>query len=128
MTGYMNGKDEYIEVQAPGVEGQLFNEGTQYIGKILSCYVMNYILHIVVAQVRTREAANVITLGEMVENIVNLPSVVDQPLHRFETIPPDEEKEVEDADFSEEDEDEAVSAVTADGTVVTKKNGSRMVP
>ncbi|MCS5737173.1 hypothetical protein, partial [Herbiconiux daphne] len=120
MTGFMSSLDEYVEVQAPGVGAEVFVEGREYTGRILSCYVMNYILHVVVANPKPREHEQTINLASMIDTLTNLPFVVDKPLPGYDRVITDIPQTAEE-EITEEDEEEAVSAVTADGTVVTKK-------
>lgn len=129
VTGYLSKQGDYVEVQAPGVNKEHYAEGREFVGRILSCYVMNYCLHLVVGMAKPRDLVttvdipantaltvvnNTATVSEIIQELSLRKSVVDEPL-------PGEGLPSEPEEVTEEDEDEAVCAVTADGTVVTKK-------
>lgn len=130
MTGFMN-NDEYTEVQAPGFAKGLYQENGAYRGKIISCYEMNYILHIVVgpAEPRFIPSGNVVTVSDMVQRMVNGESGRVEGGTVFNTPPPEDDEEDEQTvvvtpippAVDEDDDQEACAAITASGDLVTKK-------
>lgn len=137
MTGFMAG-DEYIEVQAPGHNKADYTEGAEYRGKIISAYVQNYILHIIVgpAEYRFRPAmgGETISVADLVRQMADgelpeeeiLPPAVQTHIPVLTTPPPDDDDDEEVIPEQEEDED-ACMAITGNGELVSKKNGRSMV-
>lgn len=131
MTGFMAG-DEYIEVQAPGVNEEMFGEGTEYKGKIISAFVQNYILTVIVGPTEYRfkpaMGGDTVSISDLVHRMVDgnslpeeevLPSNVTR-IPQLLTPPPDDDDEEVIPQQEEEDEDPSC-AITANGEFVTKK-------
>ncbi|MCS5737067.1 hypothetical protein, partial [Herbiconiux daphne] len=102
ITGFMSG-DEYIEVQAPGHSEDQYTEGAEYRGKIISAFVQNYILHIIVgpAEYRFRPAmgGETVTVADLVRSMADgelpeeeiLPPAIQTHIPVLTTPPPDDE-------------------------------------
>lgn len=110
ITGYVADCSEYIEIQAPGFPKDNYVEGAIYEGEIVSCFVQNYCLHIIMKNARVPKQAE--------EQTMTVSNLLESMAERLE-----ETTSVDDIDIGEliDLEEEAVQAVTEDGTLVSKK-------
>ncbi|AVJ48181.1 hypothetical protein [Salmonella phage SE131] len=129
LTGWI-GEGEYIEVQGHGVDKNIYGGEQLYSGKVISAYEANYILTLIVSDVRD-ETVNVTPIpldddfdedDEMEHIIVSTvrgTSLIAQSHTPDDTdVPLDPEMEEEESDGNEMD-------VTRDGSVYTKKEWER---
>lgn len=114
MTGF-TGSGEYIEVQAHGTNKDIFVEGAEYTGKIISCYEQNYILTVIVQDPKAVNADLTLTLGDLVNSAAKETPIPDTGISQ---------QELNDEYYGDEQDDEDDGnevEVTLNGEVYSKK-------
>lgn len=133
LTGW-TGEGAYVEVQGHGVKSDMYTDGGMFEGKIISCYESNFILTIIVSEVRPKTEETLIPnlVEDILEEFGDKDATIGPktPLALTLTTPGVQIGEYVEI-FDENDDDELNDYemdTTRDGTVVTKKewegNGS----
>ena len=127
LTGWI-GEGAYIEVQGHGVPLEMYTDGGMFEGKIISCYESNFILTIIVSEVKPRDET-LIPLTELDDDDIS--NIADDILEEFNSIKgkttpalsltPPGDNIGDFSDLEEEEDDGYTMDTTRDGTVVTKK-------